>query len=291
MYAEEPGSFLPDEPMDAKQRVRAWRQKKRKPRRRSEETGERDVPMMHPLEIKSMSLLNQLLSGPDNVMIMFYSEKCPHCIALKPIWNMLARQLHMTNNIENAVPIIVAKMDGQKFYEELKKERADLITGYPTLFFKRSTWQKNDDYTIEAMLWDNKKERTYDNILEEISTFYGDATLRPLDLMALHEHTLKNGKSSRYIFLYSTNVTAVPRFSYCLHLYPMLSVSSGVAMCAMTLMRHPRLLRQFFALPVNELDRPDLPIPTILDKEDDYKEYRYRDAQRLLDALVRQQHS
>jgi hypothetical protein len=87
-------------------------------------------------------------------------------------------------------------------------------------------------------------------------------------------------KNPTFTFMYSTSTPIYQRFAKCLST-PMLHVNDGNLMCAAAFYANPELASQGVALPVNELDRRDLPVPAIIEHGTG-KEYRYRDAQRWL---------
>jgi len=239
-------------------------------------------PLMKPLNITSVKMLEDLMRSPENVAIDFYKKDCPYCKTLAPIWNNIARQVHASNNNPGAVPIIIAKMDGVTHKEELDALRPGWSEGrgYPTILFKRVNPQ--DPSSIDAVEWDNQKPRTYDNLLEFMSEYYGDESLKPHSIDLIN---LMRNPQPEFTFMYSNATPVVLRFSKCLSDSPMLDIAEGNVVCASAFYRHPELARRGAALPVNELDRRDFPIPAIIDNRTG-REHRYRDCQRWIQHEV-----
>lgn len=255
--------------------------KDRRPAAAGVSARSRSQPLLKALQITSAKMLEELMASPDNVAIDFYKKECPYCKTLSPIWNQIARQVHTTNNEPGVVPIIVAKMDAIKYLPQLEELRPGWSDGrgYPSLLFKRVNPQ---DGTVEATEWDHKVPRTYENLLDFMSEYYGDPLLKPhsIDLIQL----MRNPQPE-FTFMYSNATPVVLRFSTCLSDTPMIDIAEGNVVCSAAFYRYPELARRGAALPVNELDRRDFPVPAIVDNRTG-KDYKYRDCQRWIKQQV-----
>lgn len=243
----------------------------------------KDTPLLKAMTITSIKTFEDLMAGPDNVAIDFYKQHCPYCKTLSPIWNQIARQIHMSNNESGVVPIIIAKMDGVKFKDQLDQLRPGWSEGrgYPTLLFKRVN---PEDGSIDATEWDHSVPRTYENLLDFMSEYYGDPSLKPhtIDLI-----NLMRNPQPEFTFMYSNATPVVLRFSKCLNNTPMIDIAEGNIICSATFYKYPELARRGLALPVNEMDRRDFPVPAIVDNKTG-QNYRYRDCQRWLQQQIQQ---
>ncbi|MDE2588155.1 MAG: hypothetical protein KGL95_00595, partial [Patescibacteria group bacterium] len=66
---------------------------------------------------------------------------------------------------------------------------------------------------------------------------------------------------------------------------PMISTPEGNTMCSSVFYYYPELAKRGVAIPINDLDRRDIAVPSVIDSRDK-KQYRYRDCQRWLKKEV-----
>lgn len=226
-----------------------------------------------PLELNYPKELDNLMSTADNAVVYFYKDGCPYCAEFNPIYESLANDVHRTNLDKDAVPIVMARIDGHRWKDAINRLRPGFLgdsvnkRGYPTILFKRG------DGT--AVTWDSKLPRTDYNIAGLMSTFYGDPTLMPIvDDLSKY----MNNKDPEFVYFYSDNATVIPRFVE----EPdpnFVNRENAVKTLNYLFLVNDDLRGKGAAFPVNRMDRPDLRIPSIYDRRD-RQEYAFRDAHR-----------
>jgi thiol-disulfide isomerase/thioredoxin len=84
----------------------------------------------------------------DNVVILYYSDMCGHCIQLKPTWDKLC------NSTKNKKDIIIVNVEANNI-EHLPAKYKKNIEGYPTII--KYSHGKKSEYNGNRELADMKK--------------------------------------------------------------------------------------------------------------------------------------
>jgi thiol-disulfide isomerase/thioredoxin len=220
-----------------------------------------------PLELESPAELDNLMSTDDNAVVYFYKPECPYCIQFAPVYASLAADVHRTNRgspIASAlgmapVPIVMAKIDGARHRQGINDLRPDFIgptygRGYPTVLFKRGADKV-------GVTWDSSKPREREAIAQLMAQFYDDPTLLPMDAQSL-VRTMRN-PDPEFVYFGSDNIELVPRFvrpldpSY-------VDIEDGLETLALLFNLDPALAARGAFFPVNQADRTDIAIPSIV---------------------------
>ena len=104
--------------------------------------------MFYYLNLHNKKAVNDVLDSSENVVILYYSDMCGHCIQLKPAWNKLC------DSIKNKKDITIVNVEANNF-EHLPEKYKKNIEGYPTII-KYSRGKKRE-YKGNRELADMKK--------------------------------------------------------------------------------------------------------------------------------------
>ena len=104
--------------------------------------------MFYYLNLHNKKAVNDVIVSSHNVVILYYSDMCGHCIQLKPAWNKLC------NSIKNKKDITIVNVEANNF-EHLPEKYRENIEGYPTII-KYSRGKKRE-YKGNRELADMKK--------------------------------------------------------------------------------------------------------------------------------------
>ena len=104
--------------------------------------------MFYYLNLHNKKAVNDVLDSSENVVILYYSDMCGHCIQLKPAWNKLC------DSIKNKKDITIVNVEANNF-EHLPEKYKKNIEGYPTII--KYSRGKNSEYKGNRELADMKK--------------------------------------------------------------------------------------------------------------------------------------
>lgn len=93
--------------------------------------------------------IEEFLKLHDNVILLYFSDLCYHCNALKPTWIKLCKYFKNSND----VVIINAESNNIKYF---KKKYKNGLSGYPTIL-KYSNGKKISEYVGKRDLASLKK--------------------------------------------------------------------------------------------------------------------------------------
>jgi len=92
--------------------------------------------MFYNLDLHNKKVVNDAIIAGDNIVILYYSDMCGHCIQLKPTWNKLC------DSIKNKKDITIVNVEANNF-EHLPAKYNKGIEGYPTII-KYSRGKKSE---------------------------------------------------------------------------------------------------------------------------------------------------
>jgi len=235
--------------------------------------------------------LDNLLSTSDNAVVCFMKPGCPYCEMFEPIYDGLARDIHRTNltapvyesTQTKPVPIVLARINGSRHREAINSLRPGFLgdpkfrRGYPTLLFHRGS-----DHV--GITWDPETPRDPTALLAFMADFFGDPQLRPIaTASALDRAGLLSNRDATAVVMTSDSNNVVPRFvrpldpSY-------VNTHDAVDTINFLLLSDPALARSVLVLPVNRIDRPDVPLPDVVTIDPSTRQpaadYGHRDAVR-----------
>ena len=104
--------------------------------------------MLYYLNLHNKKEVNDSILARDNLVILYYSDMCGHCIQLKPTWNKLC------NSIKDKKDITVVNVEANNF-EHLPEKYKKNIEGYPTII--KYSCGKKIEYNGNRELADMKK--------------------------------------------------------------------------------------------------------------------------------------
>jgi thiol-disulfide isomerase/thioredoxin len=104
--------------------------------------------MFYYLNLHNKKAVNDVLDSSENVVILYYSDMCGHCIQLKPAWNKLC------NSIKNKKDITIVNVEANNF-EHLPEKYKKNIEGYPTII--KYSRGKKSEYKGNREMADMKK--------------------------------------------------------------------------------------------------------------------------------------
>ena len=104
--------------------------------------------MFYYLNLHNKKAVNDVLDSSENVVILYYSDMCGHCIQLKPAWNKLC------DSIKNKKDITIVNVEANNF-EHLPEKYKKNIEGYPTII--KYSRGKKSEYKGNRELADMKK--------------------------------------------------------------------------------------------------------------------------------------
>ena len=103
-----------------------------------------DFFMFYYLNLHNKKDVNDVIISSENVVILYYSDMCGHCIQLKPTWNKLC------DSIKNKKDITIVNVEANNF-EHLPVKYKKNIDGYPTIIKysrgKKSEYNGNRELT------------------------------------------------------------------------------------------------------------------------------------------------
>jgi thiol-disulfide isomerase/thioredoxin len=92
--------------------------------------------MFYNLNLHNKKEVNDAIIAGDNIVILYYSDMCGHCIQLKPTWNKLC------DSIKNKKDITIVNVEANNLEHLPAKYKKD-IEGYPTII-KYSRGKKSE---------------------------------------------------------------------------------------------------------------------------------------------------
>jgi thiol-disulfide isomerase/thioredoxin len=104
--------------------------------------------MFYYLNLHNKKEVNDAIIAADNVVILYYSDMCGHCIQLKPTWDKLC------NSIKNKKDIIIVNVEANNI-THLRAKYKKNIEGYPTII--KYSRGKKSEYEGNRELADMKK--------------------------------------------------------------------------------------------------------------------------------------
>jgi len=105
--------------------------------------------MFYYLNLHNKKEINDIIIAADNVVILYYSDMCGHCIQLKPAWDKLC------NSVKNKKDIIIVNVEANNI-SHLRAKYKKNIMGYPTII-KYSKGKYKSEYDGNRELADMKK--------------------------------------------------------------------------------------------------------------------------------------
>jgi thiol-disulfide isomerase/thioredoxin len=104
--------------------------------------------MFYYLDLHNNKEVNDVIVSSNNLVILYYSDMCGHCIQLKPTWNKLC------DSIKNKKDITIINVEANNF-EHLPEKYKKNIVGYPTII--KYSRGKKSEYNGTRELADLKK--------------------------------------------------------------------------------------------------------------------------------------
>lgn len=104
--------------------------------------------MFYYLNLHNKKEVSDSIIASNNLVILYYSDVCGHCIQLKPAWNKLC------DSIKNKKDITIVNVEANNF-EHLPAKYRKNIEGYPTII--KYLRGKKSEYKGNRELADMKK--------------------------------------------------------------------------------------------------------------------------------------
>lgn len=194
--------------------------------------------------------LNDQLRFAGKAVYYFHKNGCPYCTEFAPIFDYVANQMY--TNGSSFVSFFILNGPDAKAYMEPKFPNS--VPHFPTILL-----QKEPNRIARWV----PKERSYASFINILGQFFEIAGLHAYDL-PIDRLFLQDKDAARWLFFYMQALPLVPYFSKAI---PMVDILDGCHTFALQLLGQPSYASQLAAIDVEKMNRLDIPVPSLYDKE------------------------
>lgn len=184
---------------------------------------------------------------PLHVVFYFNKPTCPYCLDFSPLYEFVAQKVH-----QSGAPMYMFMMDGPTFRPLMEKHHPGMVPSFPTVLFRHKDGR--------LYRWDTDI-RTFQGLVGDMGRFFDDPEMQVYDH---HIDKILDSQDPRWVYFYRPSLPLVPRFA---RRDPMIDVLEGCNSTSLLLLNTPDIAKDTCALDTEALDRPDIPVPALVDRQ------------------------